>query len=466
MRLMFLTLLIFLPASLFLSGTSFAQDGLSKGKRGAFEATSDSLQAKHGSTKTIRTLKKEDSIYDIDIKEAPSTNSLFTRKILSKFTHKNLRSILIGWNTYIPKPFERFYITLIEDAFHFPIVFYFLAIILLLFGNLLTVIGVLFVTNWIMNYREKRRKKIRVIFENIITDLMLQVTDTKTAIGNLAIRQLKNHYDLLIDVLMDFQKSFRGGSDLQIIELYREMDLGRISYNKTFAISFYRQVKGIRELANLHPYHATEMIISRLNDPNEIVRAEARICYPQINTESPFDFLSLLETPFSQWAQLNIYYFIKIHELPVPSFDKWLHSKHPNVVNFCIQMILLFQQHENSSHVILLLQSPNEVTRNMIIRTCGELHLIESKNELKEIYLTDTLKNKLEITKVFLSIGDDKDIPFLEDIVRNEIISLRLEACRTLYNLSETGRDHLESVNQSMNFVLSPYIAHIKDFRN
>jgi hypothetical protein len=129
-------------------------------------------------------------------------------------------------------------------------------------------------------------------------------------------------------------------------------------------------------------------------------------------------------------------------------------------------MIALFQQHENSPQVIMMLQSVNEETRNQAIKTCGELRIIESKEMLKSIFPSETVNNQLEITKVFLPIGDETDITFLAGIARSEIIPLRLEACRTLYNLNEAGQSSLEELNALMNFALEPFIEHIKDPRN
>ena len=366
----------------------------------------------------------------------------------------------------LAEPFESFYILVIDKAFQFPFIFFILALILILIGNVLSVIVVLFVTNLIMNIQSKRRKKLRDLYEKILTDLMLQVINTNEAIRILSKPELKGNSNLLIDVLTDFQKSFRGDSDRLIVELYQEMNLDRISYNKTFSISFYQQVIGIRELANMHPDSATEMIVSRLNDPINIVRTEAQICYPQVNRESPFDFLDILKKPFSKWAQLNIYYFIKIHDMPVPSFDKWLKSEHQSVVNFCILMIALFQQQENSSEIIHLLHSPHEATRYEAIRTCGELHLFECKQELIDSFPNEPLRNQIEIMKVFYNIGDESDFQFIESVLKRENIALRLEACRTMVNISAEGTNRLAHTNETMNFVLTPFIAHIKDPRN
>lgn len=407
------------------------------------------------------------SIFFIDIKEDRAINNYFTRHYFTTYTNKGFRKTLIDkGNERLPKPLAGLYTRIIDKAFRFPFVVFFLAVIILLIINVLTVIVILFVTNLIMNIRASRRVKLRDIYEKILTDLMLQVIDTKEAIDQLSKIKIKNNNNLLIEVMMDFQKSFRGDSDRQLSDLYEEKKLGKISYDKTFSASFYKQVMGLRELANMHPDQATEMIASRLNESNDIVRTEAQICYPYVNTNNPFEFLDILEKPFSRWAQLNIYYYIKIHELPVPSFDKWLKSDNINVVNFCILMIALFQQRENSGAIIQLLEDPNESTRCEAIKACSELDLFESKPVMKKSFPNETIKNQLEILKSLKNIGDDTDLPFLEEILQSQEKSLRLETCRTIYQISDASKKHLEELNQSMNFELTLYIAHIKDSRN
>lgn len=460
-----LPVIIILVVFLLLQGMAFAQVNPAR-KLEADSVKADSLRVSSSITKSLRQQEKEEAYYKIEIKEKRSNDNFWTKGILSGFNNRKLRTNLIGYRSYFPKPLDESYTILVEKAFRFPVIFFVLAITLAIAANVLLVIAVLFLTNLIMNYRKKKGKRLRSFYEKVLTDLLLQVTDTSEAIRQLSKAGLKKDYDLLIDVMMDFQKSFRGDSDRQIIALYQEMELGRNSYNKTFAVSFYKQIKGIRELTNMHPFHATEMIFSRLNDPNDIVRSEAQICYPHVNKENPFDFLGFLEKPFSKWAQLNIFYFIKMHEMPVPSFEKWINSGNPNVVNFCIRMIDLFQQQENSPHLIEQLKNSDESTRRLAINACGTLHVFESKNLLKQNFPTETVSNQLEIIKTFSFIGDATDIAFLGEVVQTGIISLRLEGCRTLFNLSDAGRSHLEELNLSMNFELSPFIAHVKDPRN
>lgn len=464
MRLRSLFFLIAITSSLMISVDANAQVDPGRKPASVTGTIQDTLKVRKSSEVKPGSPKAESPYYRIEIKEDRTYDNFFSRKFFSN--SKNIKADLIGWSRHLPSPLNEFYTSIIEKAFRFPFVFIFLALILAFAGNVLFVIAVLFITNRIMNFRVRQKRIIRALFEKILTDLMLQVTDIPETIRLLSKSKLKKHYNLLIDVMMDFQKSFRGDSDRQIMELYQRMNLSKISYDKTYAMSFYEQVKGLRELTNMKHHQAIEMIVAKLNDPNDIVRTEAQICYPYVNPETPFDFLSILERPFSKWAQLNIYYSIKIHEMPVPSFDKWIKSNNTNVVNFCILMIDLFQQQDNSQDIIRLLNAQDETTRNMAISASGNLHLFDSKEVMKNNFRMETLKNQIEITKIFNIIGDETDITFIEQIIQCEIIALRLESVRTLYNLGEGGRAHLTALNESMNFGLSPYISHIQDNRN
>jgi hypothetical protein len=461
---MSLVFLIVFTASLIISGDATAQVVPEVNPALAIDSVSDTIRIRNSMEGKIGNPKIDSPLYRIEIKDDRTYDNFFSRLFL--FDSKNVKSELIGWNRFLPTPFDELYRGIIEKAFRFPVVFVFLALILALAGNVVLVIAVLFITNMTMNYRLRRTRFVRDHFEKTLTDLMLQVTDTKEAIGILSKSNLKKHYNLLIDVMMDFQKSFRGDSDRQITEIYQGLNLSKISYNKIYSMSFYEQVKGLRELTNMKHHQATEMIMDKLNDPINIVRTEAQISYPYANPDAPFEFLGFLEKPFSRWAQVNIFYLIKIHEMPVPSFDKWITSGNPNVVNFCILMINLFQQQENSQHIIHLLGAPNETTRNLAIFTCGNLHLFDSKDIMKSSFESETLGNRIEITKAFNILGNESDIPFIEKIIQGESIALRLEAIRTLNNLGDGGRARLSGLNQSMNFTLSPYISHIQDIRN
>ncbi|MEK7719746.1 MAG: hypothetical protein AAB347_09075 [Bacteroidota bacterium] len=304
MRLRSLIFLIAFTSSLIISVDANAQVAPGRKPASVTDTIQETLRVRKSTEVKPGSPEPESPFYRIEIKEDRTYDNFFSRKFFSN--SKNIKSDLIGWSRHLPSPLNEFYTSIIEKSFRFPFVFIFLALILAFAGNVLFVIAVLFITNRIMNFRVRQKRIIRALFEKILTDLMLQVTDIPETIHLLSKTKLKKHYNLLIDVMMDFQKSFRGDSDRQIMELYQRMNLSKISYDKTYSMSFYEQVKGLRELTNMKHHQSIEMIVAKLNDPNDIVRTEAQICYPYVNPETPFDFLGILEKPFSKWAQLNI----------------------------------------------------------------------------------------------------------------------------------------------------------------
>ena len=74
----------------------------------------------------------------------------------------------------------------------------------------------------------------------------------------------------------------------------------------TKSMFYINKVRGIRELTNLYPQGAGEVIQYFINNPRELVRAEAQISYIRLHPEKPFDFLKRLTSPFTRWTQLSV----------------------------------------------------------------------------------------------------------------------------------------------------------------
>ena len=71
---------------------------------------------------------------------------------------------------------------------------------------------------------------------------------------------------------------------------------------------------------------ANDSILKALNSSNEILRMEAQIALVRLSDNGHFDFLSQLKRPFSLWEQITLHDLIIQHNIPVPSFKKWLIS--------------------------------------------------------------------------------------------------------------------------------------------
>ena len=71
---------------------------------------------------------------------------------------------------------------------------------------------------------------------------------------------------------------------------------------------------------------ATDRIAECLNSNNEVLRMEAQIAMVGLSEENPYQFLDLMEKPFSVWEQVTLHEMVTQHDLPVPPFRQWFGS--------------------------------------------------------------------------------------------------------------------------------------------
>ena len=242
--------------------------------------------------------------------------------------------------------------------------------------------------------------------------------------------------------------------------------MNKDAIKKTKSHSYYHQIIGLRELTNLYPSGALPFIESRINNDNDELRAEAQTSYVRLDLQEPFSFMRKLVKPFTRWTQLTTFYIFKLHKLPEPSFAEYLQSELYNVQNFSLRLITYFQQKENAEEIIKLLDAKLERTRFLAIKAINELGIQEAKPMLKERFEKETYRNKFGIVKALLHFGDVDDFDFLENIIRGKDVSLKIEACRSMYFMNSLGMDNLLRLNQEKELNLEPYIAHIYDPRN
>jgi hypothetical protein len=231
--------------------------------------------------------------------------------------------------------------------------------------------------------------------------------------------------------------------------------------------SFFKdKVQGIRELTNLYPQGAAEVIRDFVNHPNDLVRDEAQSSYIRLHPLQPFEFLRDLSSPFTLWTQLSVFNLFRMHQTRIPAFVDYLNSSNPNVRNFCLRMIIFFQQVENASEIIGLLDNSMEMTRFLAFRAVNDLRLYEGKEIIKKRYPGETGKNRLEIIKALRNIGTDEDFDFLEDIIRTGTVTEKTEACRSLNFMNSRGPERLQNLGKDADLAIDRYLAHVTDPRN
>ncbi len=304
------------------------------------------------------------------------------------------------------------------------------------------------------------------MYEEVLLAYIFGTISWETADIKLKQKNRRANRKILISILMSFKSNFKGELELIIIEIYTKLGLHQDSLAAANSFDNYRKVRGIMELTHLYPEGAKGIISNLINAPNDYVRSESQIAYIQLNNEKPFSFFYTLEKPFTKWTQLSAFNLIRMHQLPVPTFTHFLLFKHYNIRNFSLRMITYFQQLENIPLIIGMVETELDDTRFLAYKAINDLRLYDSRELIKGKFESEPEKNKLEIIKAFRNIGSVEDFDFLEAIMKSGTISMKTEACRSMYYMSHEGREKLLATNSSVIPEIQLLIAHVTDSRN
>ncbi len=354
----------------------------------------------------------------------------------------------------------------VKGKTHYYAAAFFLLLAMLFIVNALVAILVLYISSILKAARDKKLAKANENYEQVLTSYLFEEISSEEAIRKLKYINRPRYREAFLSMLFNYQTNLRGDSDAKILEIFERLNLQQDAGKMANSVFFYKRVMGIRTLTNMYPQKASPFIQKHINDPNDYVRSEAQISYVYINQTKPFAFFDQLVRPFTRWTQMNVFFLVRLYDIQVPSLSAWLKSNHRNIRNFSLRMVTHFQQQEHKDEIIALLDHPDELTRFLAIRAVSELRLLEGKQKLIEIFESETIKNQMEILMAFNQIGENEDIEFLGKVVCGNNISLKIEACRTLNQMSREGRDYLERLRAFPELNIDLFISHVSDPRN
>ena len=271
---------------------------------------------------------------------------------------------------------------------------------------------------------------------------------------------------VLIDQLIDVSVNLKGKEIEKLFGLYKLLDLDKDSIKKAHSRQWHKKIKGIRELAFMNIKDANTVIYKALNSSNEILRMEAQIALVRLNDENPFEFLSHLTSHFSLWEQITLHELIIHHNIPHPSFQKWLTSPNPTVVDFALRMIREFKQKESETNVLETLYHPDPSVRLLAVEIAGDLDMRSTLETMKHMYKYQDYKICLEIIKSMGKMPDASMMKFLKLVLdKEDDVQLQIEATKAIRNNGEEGAKALVKIMESEYKNYSIIIKHVLDKR-
>ena len=178
----------------------------------------------------------------------------------------------------------------IKKAFNYPIILLFIFLTIFFVLNILMALLVLQFSSRQKNLKERYISIFKSLYEEVLRSyLFSEITWEETLIKLKDYKKPLNR-KILTSVLLNFRENLRGEMDNSIPEIFVRLGLHKDALKSTKSMFYANKVRGIRELTNLYPKGAEEIIQYYINSPRELVRVEAQISYIRLHPEKPFDF--------------------------------------------------------------------------------------------------------------------------------------------------------------------------------
>ena len=335
--------------------------------------------------------------------------------------------------------------------------------ILISIFTMITLLIIILMNRRRMEKEEKLHRYLMEKYQSLIVDFLY---GTAAPEEFRAIASDNYRRQVLIDQMIDVSVNLKGEESNKLIGLYKFLGLDRDSLARARDFRWHKKVKGFRELAYMNIKDANDSIIKALNSSNEILRMEAQIALVRLSENGHFDFLAQLKRPFSLWEQITLHDLIIQHNIPVPSFNKWLISENDTVVIFSLRMIKEFKQTEAEEDIKKCLLHKSSEVRLLAVQVAGDLRLSSTLEIMKKMYKNQDYKTCLEIVKSMGKMPDNSMLGFLKLVLdKEDDVQLQIEATKSIEKMGEEGVKALVKIMKSEYKNYNIIVRHVLDKR-
>ena len=242
---------------------------------------------------------------------------------------------------------------------------------------------------------------------------------------------------VMIDVLIQYRKNFRGDVGELLRKLYIDMELTKDSFEKMKTMRWERKIKAVIELTQMNIPISDVTILPLTNSPNPLLRAVARNAYIQLSKNEPFKFFDIATEPLLPWDQLEMFRIITTtKDIMIPNFSRWIsYSTNKSIVAFCLKLIAHYDQKTAIPAVMDLLNNKDHYFRAEAINCLGKLSAEIAEVRLVKIYEHQPLNCQIEILRAIGMIASGKYLEFLKhELMYSTNFDIRMAATRAIIN--------------------------------
>lgn len=267
---------------------------------------------------------------------------------------------------------------------------------------------------------------------------------------------------VIITTLLKLRNEISGELADSIQNLYNKTQLKKYALIKLDDRNWDIIVTGIRELRLFNIREVHDDVVKHINHPKKEVRKEVQLYLINLFNFEGLTFLDDLKTPLSEWDQIQLLEELqKFDDQEIPDISNWLKSDNFYVVIFAIKLAKIYNKFEMKEQLLDLLNHSNEKVRTELIPVLSYLHVIESKDILKNNFNELSEDEQLLFFKFLEDLADKNDESFIEKQLNHSNFEIRLSALKLLKYLNVDKFEELGSSSNDVEF--TTLVKHIKN---
>jgi hypothetical protein len=337
--------------------------------------------------------------------------------------------------------------------------------ILVFFVFLILLLPTIFISKLYLAYRKTKYNQLHVKYSQVVIAYLIGNKGVDEFSDNEKLKSNRFNRNVMIDVLLAIDKADNKEVSGKIRKLYLDLKLNKESIHKLNKLSWNKKIFGIRELSHMRVKSENQKIIAFQQKNNDILRIESQMGLMKLLPFVPFAFLDTQEKPFTVWEQINVFDLIRKNRIEIPEFHLWLDHWNDSVVMFSLDMIRILKQKQAAPKVLELINHDNDFVKGKVIKTLVDLESYDAITKLKEMYHLEELPNQLNILKSIGQLKMETELNFLEDKLKSDTFKIRMEACKAIAKIGETGVNRLNALSSSADEELKGIINHVLDPR-
>ena len=267
--------------------------------------------------------------------------------------------------------------------------------------------------------------------ETFSSEQLLIISELKESVADPFKRKI------IISTLLKLRNEISGEMAESIDKLYVKLGLLRYSLAKLRNKKWDVIANGIRELTQFKIKAVHQIVMNNINHPTKEVRKEMQLYLVHLYAFKGLDFLNVLETPLSEWDQIQLLEILQLNnDTQIIDIKPWLKSSNDSVVNFTLKLAKVYNQFEAKEELIKLLNHGSEDVRINTISALSHLNVLEAKNILKDSFNERSLEEQIAFLKMMKNVYEYGDKVFLQEQMQHENFEIKSMAMEIMKNIN------------------------------